>query len=129
MGSSLFTWLPPAELSGFQCNNPGRLGPCCPGPSQACWDRSLLQSDVEHCKVTFFSRMKGQCAKAPLLFTSSSTYLTHLLLSRPELTDGYLSRPQHSDLFFPHVALVLFHCSYIIYSSFSGPTRPSWPKA
>ena len=77
--------------------------------------------------MTFFSRMKGQCAKAPLLFASSSTYLTHLLLSRPELTDGYLSRPQHSDLFFPHVALVLFHCSYSKLITQSHRKR-NWPS-
>lgn len=78
-------------------------GPCWLWHHQGSWDKSVLQTDMEHLIRCFLLAVpKGHMARASLPFSFSSIYLIHLLLSKPKVRDrlsGHLWRSLHCALF------------------------------
>ena len=96
----------PLPFTGFQRSSPGRVGIRTPADSgTAKLTRKGLFSRLVGSTLYggFFQCAKGNMARAPLPFSFSSTYLTHLLLSGLKFKDGIagdLCRPLHSALLF-----------------------------
>lgn len=117
-------------VSNWQSRKARFQGPCWLWHYQCSWDKSVLQTDMEHSiRLLLLVVPKGNMSRAPLPFSFSSAYLIHLLLSKPKARDrlsGHVWRPLHSTLSFcfSHVAMVLFYYLHIIYSSPLMPTKP-----